>query len=323
MQKYDKEVFNRLANISGYDEETLSQYVRVEDGGVYPSETLDILAPSWRWKPRHALVGQPGITSAGPSLAFDFTAADLAAFLLTHSAVFLTEAWGKIEEGPLGLREPDDYGDAADAAILLAQAYQLLQNAIAKVGPRPSQEWLDAVEAGEAFTNAWDTALDEHKVGEFGVSDEENRQRHAVATAQAAVLKTRGNELTELAEQRLKQWRRAMTRHLLMGEVPQVRTNHSIEEPIKKQWSLKKDFRPRDFSYIGALRQTMQALIEQNVKPTASAVLAFWKAQKPEQIRQVSDQHFVLKGVNNADKKVMRKDLQNAIDRHLVCHSVD
>lgn len=323
MQKYDKEVFRRLANISGYDEETLSQYVRVEDCGVYPSDALDILAPPWRWKPRHALAGQPGITSAGPSLVFDFTAADLAAFLLTHSAVFLTEVWGNIEEGPRGLQEPDDYGDAADAAILLAQAYQLLQNTLVKVGPRPFKEGLDAVEADEVFVNARDTALDELKVGEFGISDEENRQRHAVATSQVADLKTSRDQLKELAEQRLKQWRRAMTRHLLMGEVPQVRTSHSIEEPTKKQWSLKKDFRPRDFSYIGALRQTMQALIEQNVKPTASAVLAFWKAQKPEQIRQVADQYFVLKGANNADKKVMRKDLQNAIDRHLVCHSVD
>jgi len=323
MQKYDKEVFRRLANISGYDEETLSQYVRVDDGGVYPSETLDILGPSWRWKPRHALVGQSGITSAGPSLAFDFTAADLAAFLLTHSAVFLTEAWGKIEEGPLGLREPDDYGDAADAAILLAQAYQFLQNAIAKVGPRPFQEGLDAVEAEEVFMNARDAAFDEYKVGESGISDEENRQRHAVATSQVADLKKCRDELKDLAELRLKQWRRAMTRHLLMAEAPQVRTNHSIEEPIKKLWSLKKDFRPRDFSYIGALRQTMQVLIEQNVKPTASAVLAFWKSQKPEPIRQVADQYFVLKGVNNADKKVMRKNLQNSIDRHLVCHSID
>jgi hypothetical protein len=323
MQKYDKAVFRRLANISGYEQETLSQYVRVEDGGVYPSETLDILAPSWRWKPRHALVGQTGNTSAGPSLAFDFTAADLAAFLLTHSAVFLTEVWGNIEEGPRGLLEPDDYGDAADAAILLAQAYQLLQNTLAQVGPRPFQEELDAVEADEVFMNARDTAIDEYKVGESGVSNEENRQRHAVATSEVADLKKRRDELRALAELRLKQWRRAMTRHLLMGEAAQVLTNHSIAESIKKQWSLKKDFRPRDFSYIGALRQTMQVLIEQNVKPTASAVLAFWKSQKPEPIRQVADQYFVLKGVNNADKKVMRKNLQNAIDRHLVCHSVD
>lgn len=323
MQKYDKEVFRRLANISGYDEEILSQYVRVEDCGVYPSDALDILAPSWRWKPRHALAGQPGNTSAGPSLVFDFTASDLAAFLLTHSAVFLTEVWGNIEEGPRGLREPDYYGDAADAAILLTQAYQLLQNTLAQVGPRPFQEELDAVEADEVFMNARDAALDEYKVGESGISDEENRQRHAVATSQVADLKKCRDELRELAELRLKQWRRAMTRHLLMGEAAQVLTNHSIAEPIKKQWSLKKDFRPRDFSYIGALRQTMQVLIEQNVKPTASAVLAFWKSQKPESIRQVADQYFVLKGVNNADKKVMRKNLQNAIDRHLVCHSVD
>lgn len=323
MQKYDKEVFRRLAGISGYDEETLGQYVRVEEDGVYPIDAIESLGRQWRWKPRHALAGQPSVTSAGPALAFDFTAADLAAFLLTHSAVFLTEIWGDIEKGPQGLLEPDDYGDAADTAIVLKQAYQLVQNGIVKVGDPPSQELLAADEVSQAFADAWDAALEEHQVLERGISDLDYRQRHAAATNQTAELKARCNQLQEFAAQRLKYWRRAMTQYLLMGEVSQVRTDQSVAVPIKQQWSLKQDFRPRDFSYTAVLRKAMQALIEQSAKPTASGVLAFWQSHKPDQILEVKDQYFVFKGVSNTGKRVTRKDLQNAIDRQLVCLSSD
>lgn len=324
MQKYDEKVFRRLAGITGYDDETLGYQVKVEGDGVYPIDGLDILPSQWRWKPRHALAGKPGVTSAGPALAFDFNAADLATFLLTHSAVFLTEVWGGIEEGPLGLLEPDDYEDAADAAIVLKHAYQLLQNAITKVGKPPSQELFEADEANQAFANAWDAALEEHKVFERGISVEETRLRHAAATDQTTELKAIRDQLKETSAQRLKHWRKAMTQLLLMGEMPPASTDqHPVVVAIKERWSLKKDFRPRDFSYTAILRQTMKGLIYQNIKPTAATVLAVWQSKKPDQILEAKDQYFIFQSANNASKRVMRKDLQNAIDRQLICHSSD
>lgn len=317
MKKYTKEVFASLASISGYDEETLSYCVKVEEDGVYPIDGLEMLPMSWRWKPRHALAGQPGVDSTGPSLPFDFTAVDLAGFLLTSSAVFITEIWGDIEIGPKALLDPVDYGDAADAAIVLKQAYEILQAAMQKIGKPPSQEIHAADKASHAFAEAWDFALKAQRVLERGITDQEYRQRHAIATEQTAEIRKLRDQLNEAAAEQLKQWRLAISRYLFSSEISETNTGKKVPAVLKNQWSLKQDFRIRDFSYTRILRKAMQALIDQNLKPTASTVLAYWQSQKPEQLLDVKEQYFVLKTANSAGKKVMRKDLQNAIDRQL------
>lgn len=316
MQKYDGQVFRRLAGITGYNDERLSYQVKVEEDGVYPIDGLDILPSQWRWKPRHALAGQPGVASAGPALAFDFTAADLAAFLLTHSAIFLTEVWGSIEEGPLGLQEPDDYGDAADAAIVLKQAYRLLQGAISKVGSPPYQQLNASEDAKQAFDEAWEAALQANKVQEWDISDQEYQARHAAALSQTLEVKQHKVVLEEIAAKCLKDWRNAMVRHLLQCNLDVA------EEPLKnvphQPWTLKKNVRDRDFSYLPILRKAMQALIEQGRKPSAGLVLDYWRTSKTSPIVEVGAQYFTYEVGERQPKTVLRHDLQNAIWRQLV-----
>lgn len=124
------------------------------------------------------MIGQLGLCSDGPSLPFDFTVSDFACFLLSHSAVFITEVWGEIDVGPIGLLEADEYGDAGDAAIVLKHAYRLLQDAIAKTEPPPNKEMESAAQAREVL----DEVIELSKMLELGISKQEEQTRHAIAT---------------------------------------------------------------------------------------------------------------------------------------------
>ena len=318
MQRYSQTVFESLVAITGYDQDMLSDYVRVESDGVYPADCLDILPPTWRWKPRHALIGRPGVTSAGPALPFDFSATDLACFLLTHSAAFLIEVWGEPETGPQDLLEAHKYGDAADAAIVLKQAYALLQGAISVIGTPSAAPFEAANNAHAAFTQAWDDALERYAVMDPRLPEQDKRERHVQATAQVETLKTAKHQLEMVADAHLEEWRNAITRYLQGYKTPALSPEASRLAQPTTRWSLQKDSRPRELSYLDSLRLTMQALLGQGVKPTAMIVLECWRAQKPKKIVEVKAQSFTFCSATGITKTVTRKELQNTIDRQLI-----
>jgi hypothetical protein len=163
MQTFNKSHFEEILKPC-----RLKEYVSVSDDGVWPGIAYDPDMPNetalLRWRPARALNDQTIDVAGAAMLPFDFTAKQLAAFMLGGAGSLVADFYGDWENGPdpAILRQLDPDSIARKAVI---QAFAAYREAEGIVGAPPLA--LDA-EAGllrKEHRKAKDAAYAQFDVG--------------------------------------------------------------------------------------------------------------------------------------------------------------
>ncbi len=185
---------------------------------VFPSGARGIEAGRLlAWSPAIDLENGPD-PATWPLLPAEFTARDLAAFLLYGVGTFIHDAlgpYGVLDEAAL-----ENVGGSRDewARQALREAYELAGRAQAVVGPLDDEAERKAHMIGEQLDKENGQANERERVFEPGIPADEANARRDRAKASVARLEKEFEELTAEATQKRERWRKAMMRALFEVE---------------------------------------------------------------------------------------------------------
>lgn len=185
---------------------------------VFPSGARGIEAGRLlAWNPAIDLENGPD-PATWPLLPAEFTARDLAAFLLYGVGTFIHDAlgpYGVLDEAAL-----ENVGGSRDewARQALREAYELAGRAQAVVGPLDDEAERKAHMIGEQLDKENGQANERERVFEPGIPADEANARRDRAKASVARLEKEFEELTAEATQKRERWRKAMMRALFEVE---------------------------------------------------------------------------------------------------------
>lgn len=195
------------------------QYFSVNEAGVFPgikyeAKWLTSESLLLRWMPARELDDPTIEVAATPILPFDFTAKQLAAFMLAGPGSLVADFYGDWGDGPdsASLRRIDPDSKAHTAIV---QAYAVYRETEKIVGPYPSE--LD--NKAERARKAWGAANKDANQRE-GVFDSEPRTKESTASrerakAATAALEEEMKTATAEAKAAHDKWLEAMVRELL------------------------------------------------------------------------------------------------------------
>ncbi|MDP3251301.1 MAG: hypothetical protein Q8M77_05260 [Hydrogenophaga sp.] len=191
--------------------------VVLDERGVWPNESVDVYALGW--KPCWELLGDSDTPDVGstPGLPFDFTSAQLAAFMLSGVGALVASKFGEWDQTPCldSLMHPD-VNRAREAVIGAFDAFRKAQDAVGVRMPLV----LDAqvAKAAQGYKIALQAAC--AKLGRTTISElghDEFYRRFDLAKAEPTVRHSlaRLEDLQAKNEMALAAWRKAMVHELL------------------------------------------------------------------------------------------------------------
>lgn len=185
------------------------------------------------WNPAVDLENGPD-PATWPLLPAEFTARDLAAFLVYGVGTFIHDVLrpaGAFDEAAL-----ENVGGSRDewARQALREAYELAGRAQAVVGPLDDEAERKAHLIGEQLDKENGQANERERVFEPGIPADEANARRARAKASVARLEKEFEELTAEATQKRERWRKAMMRALFeVEDAQQAETSAPTPEPAR------------------------------------------------------------------------------------------
>lgn len=311
----------------------MGECASVDADGVRVSDELLVfeLGGGLQWHPASELEGLPGAPDPleEPNLPFDFSAAQLAAFMVDGIGALLVEIYGPWKTGP-DEDELHSLGpNAGKAREALRGAYAAYRAAESSVGTLDLKQQVSSQILIGELADANLVANRFERLWESGISEQEKVIRRIRAKASVALRKKRADAVKAEAADAHAAWRQKMVRTLYsnffdahypkMAPVdPRLEVGEAtLSGETSAGWKPRK---PQRFTgYTHPLYELLKAAhAAGRMRPSARDVLRAFEAEMPPELIKVGHDAFTYYDAHGNSKHASLNAITEAIRRHTI-----